>query len=187
MVSWSLAAFWTGYVDLGRGGYELNEAGDRIVEALRLAKRYPDARVIVSGGIGQLFVNSEGDAAGAPRFFKAFGLSGPRFEYDGQSKNTWQNAVYSRELAKPKPGETWLLITSAFHMPRAVGCFRKAGFPIVPWPVDYRTREHEAFEVELDDVSGDMAATTLALKEWVGLAAYYMSGRTSALFPAPRN
>jgi uncharacterized SAM-binding protein YcdF (DUF218 family) len=179
-----LGGFLDGYVDAKRGGYELDAAADRIVETLRLAMRYPDARVIVSGGTGDLIVNSEGDATGAERFFAAFGLSGSHFEYDTRSRNTWQNALYSRELARPGPNQTWLLVTSAWHMPRAVGCFRRAGFAVVPWPVDYRTGPREGFAIS-GDALGGMSLTTLALKEWIGLAAYDVTGRSSALFPAP--
>lgn len=180
-----LGGFFDGHVDQARGGYELNDAGDRIVEGLRLAMRNPQARVVVAGGIGELVGKSEGDGTAAPRFFGAFGLGGSRFEYETRSRNTWQNAVYSRELVKPKPGETWLLVTSAAHMPRAVGCFREAGFPVVPWPVDYQTVPDVWLKPTVDDPIGYLWLTTLAFKEWIGLAVYRMTGRTSAFFPGP--
>ena len=146
--------------------------------------RYPDARIIVSGGNGELTGNFEGDAIGAERFFDAFGISAARIQYDKRSRNTWQNAVYSREIAKPVPGQTWLLVTSAWHMPRAVGCFRRAGFTVVPWPVDYRTAEHQGLTLSGDPLGG-IDLTSLALKEWIGLAAYKLTGRSAELFPGP--
>lgn len=178
-----LGGFLDTYIDTTRGGYELDSAGDRIVETLRLAMRYPDARIVVSGGNGDLTGHFEGDATGARRFFGAFGISVGRIEYDTRSRNTWQNAVYSRELARPAPGQTWLLVTSAWHMPRAVGCFRQAGFNIVPWPVDHRTAPHEGFGFSGNPLAG-IGLTSLALKEWIGLAAYRLTGRTDAFFPA---
>lgn len=178
-----LGGFLDTYIDTTRGGYELDSAGDRIVETLRLAMRYPNARIIVSGGNGDLTGHFEGDATGARRFFVDFGISGERIEYDTRSRNTWQNAVYSRELAGPVPGQTWLLVTSAWHMPRAVGCFRRAGFNVIPWPVDYRTAPHEGFKLSGNPLAG-IGLTSLALKEWIGLAAYRITGRTEEFFPA---
>ena len=67
------------------------------------------------------------------------GLDARRILVETRSRNTYENAVYSKELAQPQPGQIWLLVTSANHMPRAVGCFRAVGFDVIPYPVDYDT------------------------------------------------
>src|SRR5690606_15984914 len=120
-----------------RGGYELNRSGDRFVETLRLAQRYPEARIIISGGGAVLDGSLETEATAGRRFFAAFGISADRIEIEEASRTTEENVLGIRELVTPQPDETWLLVTSAFHMPRAVGLFRQSGFNVVPWPADY--------------------------------------------------
>src|SRR5690606_33501583 len=96
-------------------------------------------------------------------------------------------AVFTNALVTPGPGETWLLVTSAFHMPRAKALFDKAGFATVPWPVDYRTSGREGISLFADDPEDALSNTTLALREWLGLAAYWLSGRIDTPFPSPEN
>lgn len=134
-----LGGGFEGGVNLVRGGYELNASGDRFVEAAVLARSYPEAKVVVTGGGGTLVLEGEGDGATAPRLLTALGISADRLILENESRDTYENAQFTKKLLDIKPGETWLLVTSAFHMPRSVGLFRKAGFNIVPWPADYRT------------------------------------------------
>ncbi|TIT48387.1 MAG: YdcF family protein, partial [Mesorhizobium sp.] len=162
-----------------------NSSGDRMVETAILARRFPQAKVVVSGGNGSLFFDGEGDADTAPRLLEALGVPADRLILEDKSRNTYENAVFSRELVKPKPGETWLLVTSAFHMPRAKALFDKAGFPTVPWPVDYRTSGKEGIGLFRDNPSDSLQATTMAVREWIGLLAYWVSGRIDQPFPAP--
>ncbi len=135
-----LGGGFEGGINAARGGYELNDAGDRIVAAAALARRYIGAKVLVSGGNGSLLFSGEGDADTAPRLLTALGVSADRILTENRSRNTYENARFSADLIKPGPDETWLLVTSAFHMPRAMDLFRKAGFPVIAWPTDYRTR-----------------------------------------------
>lgn len=192
----TLAESVTGIVVLGggleggvnrvRGGYELNSAGDRFVEAAALARRHPDARVLVTGGTGALLLEGEGDAATAPRLLAALGVARERLLLDNAARNTHENAVNAHRLADPAPGETWLLVTSAFHMPRAVGVFRAQGFAVVPWPTDYRTSGAEGIGPAEDNALDSLENTSLAIREWIGLVAYRLTGRTRTLLPAPR-
>jgi uncharacterized SAM-binding protein YcdF (DUF218 family) len=138
-----LGGGFEGAINLARGGYELNASGDRFVEAAILARRYPDARLIISGGSGSVFIEGEADADTAPRLLMALGVPQERILLENKSRDTFENARFSREIADLQPGETWLLVTSAFHMPRSVGAFRQAGFQVVPWPVDYKTTGRE--------------------------------------------
>lgn len=174
-----------GVINLARGGYELNAGGDRMVETAILARRFPTAKVVVSGGTGELFLEGEGDADTAPRLLGALGVSPERLILENKSRNTYENAVFTKALITPKPGETWLLVTSAFHMPRAKALFDKAGFATLPWPVDYRTSGREGIGLFRDNPADSLQATTVAIREWTGLFAYWLSGRIDQPFPAP--
>ncbi|AEH88666.1 YdcF family protein [Mesorhizobium opportunistum] len=180
-----LGGGFEGAINLTRGGYELSSSGDRMVETAILARRFPQAKVVVSGGNGSLFLDGEGDADTAPRLLGPLGVSADRLVLEDKSRNTYENAVFSRKLVEPKPGETWLLVTSAFHMPRAKALFDKAGFPTVPWPVDYRTSGKEGVGLFRDNAADSLENTTMAIREWIGLFAYWLSGRIDRPFPAP--
>lgn len=174
-----------GAVNLARGGYELNSAADRFVEAAVLARRFPDARIVISGGSGELIVKGEGDAAPAARMLVALGVARERLVLEDRSRNTHENARFTKDLVQPAPGETWLLVTSAFHMPRAVGLFREVEFPVLPWPVDFRTTGREGVGVFSDNTTDALQNTRLGIREWIGLLAYWLTGRTGSLLPAP--
>jgi uncharacterized SAM-binding protein YcdF (DUF218 family) len=104
--------------------------------------------------------------------------------FEDRSRNTYENAVLSKALAGPAEGERWLLVTSAAHMPRSVGVFRQAGWPVIAYPVDFRTSDEIGF-LQMPDAAQRWAELDQAIKSWVGLVAYWLTGRTSALFPAP--
>ena len=107
-----------------------------------------------------------------------------RIQVEESSADTCENAEESLLATRPKAGEQWLLVTSASHMPRAVACFRAVGFPVIPYPVDYRTRGAESLRAQ-SSISEGLRAADLAAHEWLGLLGYWLLGRTSELFPAP--
>lgn len=180
-----LGGGFEGAINLARGGYELNSGGDRFVETAILARRYPAARVVVTGGTGTLLLAGEGDADTAPRLLTALGVEPQRLVLENRSRNTYENAVFTKEMVSPKPGETWLLVTSAFHMPRAKALFDKAGFATLPWPVDYRTSGEEGIGLFTDNAADALQNTTLAIREWIGLLAYWLTGKIDSPFPGP--
>jgi uncharacterized SAM-binding protein YcdF (DUF218 family) len=104
--------------------------------------------------------------------------------FEDRARNTYENAVLSKQLVAPAPGERWLLVTSAAHMPRSVGVFRKVGWPVIPYPVDYNTTGDLEVMVA-PDAAGRWSTFDQAVKAWIGLLAYWLSGRSSAPFPAP--
>lgn len=180
-----LGGAFEGGINPVRGLQELNEAADRMTEGAILALRYPEARVIVSGASGTIMRERAGDAETAPPFFENLGIPGDRLILEGRSRNTEENARFSLELARPVPGETWLLVTSAFHMPRSMALFRKAGFEVVAWPTDYRTAGNESFGGCRENSASCLRIATLALREWLGLLAYWITGKIESPFPAP--
>jgi uncharacterized SAM-binding protein YcdF (DUF218 family) len=162
----------------------LNEAAERITEAVALARRYPQARVVFTGGSAALMTDSPPESLAMGRLLEALGVPRDRLTLESHSRDTYENAVFTRRLIDPAPGERWLLVTSGWHMPRAIGCFRKAGFPVEAWTVDYRT----SGRIDLwpnSNLTVGLRQIDFATREYVGLLMYYMSGRTSALFPAP--
>jgi len=168
-----------------RGAPDLNEAADRITIVAELARKYPAARILYSGGNGRLLLRSGTEAQFAGALFETFGVPASRLILEDQSRNTAENAIFSLRLARPKPAERWLLVTSAYHMPRAIGAFRKAGFVVEAYPVDYRTRDAADLLVPFDDVGSGLRRTDAATREWIGLVAYWLTGRSSELFPGP--
>ncbi len=168
-----------------RNSIELDASAERILAMLHLARRFPQARIVFSGGSGNLFLGSVSEAPIAAQLLHEFGVSPDRIVLEEASRTTAENATMLRAMLAPKPGERWLLVTSAFHMPRAIGAFRKAGFDVEAYPVDWRTRGWADAKVPFDRLSSGLARTDVALHEWGGLVIYWLTGRSSDLFPAP--
>jgi uncharacterized SAM-binding protein YcdF (DUF218 family) len=165
-----------------RGQPVLNSAGERITEFVALARRYPDARLFFTGGSGLVFAGDLRETDVVRQVLDGLALDTSRIVFERESRNTFENAVFTRPLANPLPGENWLLITSAAHMPRSVGIFRHAGWPVLAYPVDYRTAGKLSWTPDL--LSG-LDSLNESVREWVGLVAYRLMDRTDALFPAP--
>ena len=163
----------------------LNEAAERYTEAVALARRLPAARVVFSGGSGALLSKELPEAETAMRLFIGLGIAEERITLESKSRDTCENAHYSARLLKPRPQERWLLVTSASHMPRAMGCFRRAQFAVEPWPVDYRAPRGLRQVQWSQSISGGLSRIDGVAREYVGLLAYYLAGRTETLFPAP--
>ena len=172
-------------ISVARGVVALNGAAERVTATTELARRYPNARIIFTGGTASLDPTSPLEAPLAVKEFEALGVAHDRITAEEQSRNTVENAVFSRLLADPKPGQRWVLVTSASHMPRAIAAFRAAGFPVEAYPVDWHTRGKDDAVELFASFAGGLAMTDYAVHEWVGLAVYWLTGKTSELFPAP--
>lgn len=172
-------------ISYARNTAALNEAAERLTVVAELARRYPDARIVFSGGSGALLFKERPEAESALRLLEGLGVAKGRVVAEGKSRNTVENARFSRELAQPKPGERWLLVTSAYHLPRAMGIFRKAGFPVEAHPVDWRTRGARDALRPFPTMGEGLRRTDTAVREWIGLLAYWLTGHTSELFPGP--
>ena len=168
-----------------RGQPILVDGAARLTEAATLARRFPGARIVYSGGNGSLMRDDPPEAADAGRLLRTLGVDSARLTLEDRSRNTEENAQFTRDLVHPAPGQVWLLVTSAFHMPRAIGLFRRAGFDVVADPVDYRSYGGLRDLRLRSDASRGLALFDLALHEWIGLLAYRLSGKIDALFPAP--
>jgi uncharacterized SAM-binding protein YcdF (DUF218 family) len=168
---------------LDRGTPTLNDAANRLTTFVALARQYPRAKLVFTGGSGDIEQGLATEAQFARTLFEQLGLPPDRVVFENASRTTWENAVDTHAIVQPKPGETWVLLTSASHMPRAVGAFRQAGWVVLPWPVGYRSRDRvSGFETSL---GVRLSVLDLAGHEWEGLLAYWLAGHSSALFPAP--
>ena len=151
-----------------------------------LARRYPDAKLVFSGGSGLLSPQARMlDAEVARQILAEMGLPVGRLILEKTSRNTYENAVFSADIVRPGPQEKWILVTSAWHMPRALACFRKAGWSVTPAPTGYFTdgtyHAHGLFRFD-----EQVHMLTLAAHEYVGLLAYRLLGRIDTLWP-PQN
>jgi len=175
----------TPYVSTGRRDAALNEAAERVTMTVELARRYPAARIIYSGGPGALVydVGSESDIA--VRLLERLGVARERMIPEEFSRNTEENAMFARDLASPKPDERWLLVTSAHHMPRAIGVFRQVGFPVEAYPVDWRTVGPADARRPFATLGDGLRRTDTAVREWAGLLVYRLTGKSADLFPGP--
>lgn len=163
---------------------ELGMGGDRYIGAANLASTFPNAPVIFTGGSGLVSLqNTEGEGALARSLLTTIGIDQQRLIIESKSRNTYENFKYTKPLL-PKQNGKYLLVTSAFHIPRAVGVARAQGINVIPFPVDYRTNSDElrVFDFDLFD---HLKALEPAWREWIGLTVYYFTGKTINWFPKP--
>jgi uncharacterized SAM-binding protein YcdF (DUF218 family) len=166
-----------------RGMPSLNGDAERMTSLVYLARQYPTARLAFTGGNGALIHGATTEADVARTLFTELGVDQSRIVYEDRSRTTYENVILLKALVQPQPGQRWLLVTSAWHMPRAVGLFRRAGWPVLPYPVGYKTA---GLLVDLHDgFPGRLQKLDAATHEWAGLLVYFLLGHTSALFPAP--
>ncbi|NBX66874.1 MAG: YdcF family protein [Proteobacteria bacterium] len=166
--------------DMGtlRGIPQLEASADRLFAFTDMAQRYPYAKLIFTSGIGKL--EQTGTPEGQlikPMLERMRAYTRTRLVIEDKSKNTWENATLTKELLKPKPGQTWLLITSAWHMPRALGVFRAAGWDgVIGVPSDYLTQPGDNVPFKANFLNNLNLANT-AIREVAGTMFYALMGR----------
>jgi uncharacterized SAM-binding protein YcdF (DUF218 family) len=170
---------------VARGQTVFDEGGERLTEAVILAKRYPKARIVYTGGSASLTGATSTEALQARNLMAAMGVAPERVTIEDKSRNTDENARFTAAIVHPEPSQRWIIVTSAFHMPRAMGVFEKAGFHPIAYPVAFRTLGGEGDPRVVLDPAKNLHIFQLALHEWIGLAAYWASGRIDHLFPGP--
>ena len=166
-----------------RGTPVLNSAANRMTSFVALARHYPKAKLVFTGGSGDIVQGVTNEAKFAAILCEQLGLPPDRITFENRSRTTRENAVDTAALVRPLPGERWLLLTSASHMPRAVGVFRRVGWTVLPFPVGYQSRDHITGYAQ--SLGQKLAVLDWATHEWIGLVTYRLRGWTSALFPGP--
>jgi uncharacterized SAM-binding protein YcdF (DUF218 family) len=166
-------------------GQTVFDEGERLTEAVILARRYPQARVVYTGGSAALTGATSTEALQARKFMAQMGVAPDRVTLEDKSRTTEENARFTAAIVHPQPSQRWLLVTSAFHMPRAMGVFEKAGFHPIAYPVAFRTLG-KRYDFRFDfDPARNLRTFGLAIHEWIGLAAYWATGRIDHVFPGP--
>jgi uncharacterized SAM-binding protein YcdF (DUF218 family) len=160
-----------------RGVPQSNEGIWRVEAGFAAARRYPQARLVFSGGSGALGGAPFSEAETARVILAEMGQDPRQLTLETRSRNTYENILFSKEIVKPKPGEVWLLATAAMHMPRAMAIARKLDWPMTPWPSDYLTAPSGGSDPL--SVTGNLAYIDYVFHEWVGLLAYRLSGKAA--------
>lgn len=166
------------------GQVTLNGRAERITAFVGLAQRYPQAKLVYSGGAGLITEELKSEAEHAAPLLAMLGVPAARLILETKSRDTYENALMTREIVKPGPDETWILVTSANHMPRAMGTFRALGWNVIPYPVDHR-RFGEGDEAFGRNLGRGLNLLNISLREWLSLTHYYVAGRIDRLLPRP--
>lgn len=164
-----------GYVWVTPGQSALNDAAERMTEVLPLLHKQPTLRVLFTGGEGELFGSGGSEADRARNFFTSQGISPSQVIYESASRTTYENALLSSKVPGVDFAQPWLLMTSAWHMPRAMAAFQKTGWQVTAYPVDFRTGASTPWLQYSMDVG--VKKWKIALHELVGLLAYRLTGR----------
>ena len=172
------------YESTERGQFQIGSAVERITSMVELAEKYPKAKIAFTGGSGSVTRQESKEADAIKKLLELFAIDQDRVIYERESRNTFENAQCSKELLKPQPEESWILVTSAFHMPRAMGVFRKQDWNVLAYPVDFETPMHARLRLRFNLLQG-LQETSKASHECIGLIIYWLTGRTTAPFPGP--
>lgn len=168
------------------GQAELDSSADRLTGFQYLASLYPRAQLVFTGGSGEVTQQELKEADSAQFLLQQLGMTSRAIIFESESRNTIENAINSKRLVQPAPGSNWILVTSAYHMPRSVGVFCQQDWPVYPYPVDHNSRRGDLLRVEFDFL-GNLSILRKAMREWVGLVAYRVTGRSAQLLPGDSN
>jgi uncharacterized SAM-binding protein YcdF (DUF218 family) len=171
-------------LSLSYGETVFNGSIARVIGGIELARRHPEAKLALVSGEGGFFPVGYSEARATLGFAVEEGVAPDRILLEERSRSTHENAIFTKELFRPAPGKVWVLVTSAYHMPRSMGAFTAAGWHVIPYPVDFKIDPQTGLRANFSLLDG-LSASTLAGKEWVGLAGYHLMGWTRELFPAP--
>ena len=158
-----------------------NNSSERLIESIKLIKKYKDAKVVFSGGLGDINYPNLDHAKVAKDLFDSMEINTTEIIFENKSKNTYENIIFSKKIANIKKNEKWLLVTSAFHMNRAMLIANKHGLNLIPYPVDFRLSKNFNFKPTLRLI-GNLKSLDMSLREWTGLFAYYLMGRSSGVY-----
>jgi uncharacterized SAM-binding protein YcdF (DUF218 family) len=161
----------------------LEEDTEPMAVMVDLARRYPHARIIFSGGTSPSWGPGPSEAAIVKQYFVSFGIAADRILIEERSQTTEENARFTADLIRPTPRSRWLLVTSAYHMPRAMGTFRRAGFNVIAFPAGARTHGWREMWWPATTATDNLRRLDVAVHEWLGLFVYRLRGYSSEWFP----
>lgn len=160
-----------------QGQLNLNAAAERMVAGTALARRYPQAHLVLTGVYRETVPLEFRAQPAAQSMFSGPEFAGRQVTFIGEARSTYEEGLLALETVAPRPGETWLLVTSAMHMPRALAVFNTLGWSVTPWPVDYRApREPRLLNLNMN-FSDRLAHFDAVVREWAALIIYQRTGR----------
>lgn len=180
-----LGGSFNSYLSEKTGRIAVNSNISRMVDFVALSKKYPNAKKVFSGGSGNILRPDRKEADDAKQFLNMLGLNGENFIYERESKNTYENASFSKKLLKPKKSENWMIITSDFHMPRTMAVFKQLNWDVIPYPTGAKTTGEYKMLQNNFNVIGNFFFLHKAVKEIIGVGVYYLTGKSALLFPYP--
>jgi uncharacterized SAM-binding protein YcdF (DUF218 family) len=163
---------------------ETNQYNERLLYFAWLAKEYPKASLIFTGGNASMDRGKPTEANSLSAFLNLYNIKADRILFEDQSRTTYENALYSSKLILENKIEgKWLLITSAFHMPRAIGAFCAQAIDAISFPVDHQTNSGRLLPGFQFDFLGNLQILSQAIHEWLGLLAYFLTSKTHQIIP----
>jgi uncharacterized SAM-binding protein YcdF (DUF218 family) len=167
-----------------RGQIAVDSSMERLLFFAMLGDTRPGVPLVFTGGAGSLFAQDAKEGHYFKDLAELLNLDMSRVIVEAESRNTMENVVFSKKLVTVEADRPWVMITSARHMPRAVGLFRKQGWPVIPYPVDYITLPARGWTLSLENLGGQ-SMLDAAVHEFLGMAVAYVLGRSDSLYPAP--
>lgn len=155
----------------------VNDSAERVLASLVLMKKFPNAKLVYTGGSGRLANSQYKSADAALQFYKEHDLDIAKIIFERESRNTSENVIFAKKLVNPVKDEKWLLITTAWHMPRSVAIFCKSEWSVIPYLVDFRTKPKELFRIDWS-FGGHLRNLSIGIKEWLGRIAYFVMGKS---------
>lgn len=171
------------YLSDKTGKIAANGQIERIFCFVELARANPGAKLVFSGGSGDILNPDAREADDARALFALMGLADRDILYEDQSRNTYENVINTKQLLKPAPHEKWIVTTSALHMPRTMGIFTKAGWQAMPYPCDYNTDGTAGLLTGLPSAAGNVGAFHAVFREFIGIMTYYLTGKSAFILP----
>ena len=161
----------------------LNSNATRLYDFIRLHKTFPESKAIYSGGNGKLWALQTLPETHLRKSLPALGVNPADIIFESKSRNTYENAVFSKKIADPKPGENWIVVTSAFHMPRTIAIFCSQGWSVIPFPAGHITLKNPSYYPATSYMIDEHFKLHVAVREWIGILAYRIFGKTSMVLP----
>jgi len=158
--------------------------GDADVAFADLARRYPEAKLVFTGAAPPQAYGVFYKVNDARRSSQWMGIETSRITFTPESRNTFEDVLDAKAIVHPTPTEIWILVTSAFHMPRSVGLFQAQDWRVVAYPVGYRAGAGDV-AIPNFDFTQNLTLLSVALKEWIGMIANRLLGHSESFFPGP--
>lgn len=178
-----LGGAFESYLTKASGHIAANGQISRVLCFVELARAHPESRLVFSGGSGDIMNPDAMETEDAKAFFNLTAINTRKIIYEDKSRNTYENARFTREIVKPRKDEHWVLITSAYHMPRSMGVFAAADWPVIPYPCDRKTDGSYGLFSRLPGITGNFGMLNISLKEILGSIVYYLTGKSAFILP----